>query len=258
MSDVFLLYHDTTDVTGEKLGQYLGCDHGKRVSADEYDTLIRWGSRVRVNASAQVVNESNAIRQANKKYQALERLADNGVNVPRHTQDSSKVGPSDDDYITYPALGRASSHARGTDIELILQQRDIYLTDNHHYVDYIPTELEYRMHVFDGEIVKIHEKRKRREADNHPYIRNNETGYVFLNPREEPPDESLAINAVETLGLDFGAVDVIRAEESGEEYVLEVNTAPSLDENNLRRYGDAFADEFGITPAGMDSVEFEE
>lgn len=247
MSDTFLLYHDSTDETGQELGEHLGVEHGTSVPAESYDTVIRWGSRRRCPSTVgNVINESGAIRQANKKYSALEQLDDAGINVPRHTTDRNDLGPSESDYITYPALGRASSHARGEDIELILQWRDIYLTDNHHFVDYIPTKMEYRMHVFDGEVVKVHEKRKRREADNHPYIRNNETGYVFLNPREEEPDHSLAINAVETLGLDFGAVDVIRAEESGEEYVLEVNTAPSLGENNLERYCQAFERIFDV------------
>lgn len=260
MSDTFLLYHDSTDTTGRKLGQYLGIDHGKQVSG-EYDTLIRWGSRVHAGMAQPntVLNERRAIGNSSDKYGALEQLSDNDVPVPRFTKRRERLGPSSDDYITYPALGREQSHSQGTDIELILQQRDAYLTDNHHFVDYIPTELEYRMHVIDGEVIKVHEKRQRHEAENHAYIRNYETGYVFLNPRERPPADSIALDAVDALGLDFGAVDVIRAEESGDEYVLEVNSAPSLDENNLRRYGDTFAEKAGIEMvAGMEAVDLEE
>jgi len=185
----------------------------------------------------------------------MQAMNDAGINVPEWTTDRDEISET----FGYPALGRAEEHTRGEDINLILQWRAAYLTDNNDFfVNYIPTDLEYRAHVVNGEVIHWHEKRLRSEASNHPFIRNSETGWVFVSPREETPSDQLAIDAVGCLGLDFGAVDVIRGED-GEEYVLEVNTAPSLDEANLRRYGDAFAEACNIgEPAGMDAVEWDD
>lgn len=253
---VFVLYHAASHVTGNRLGDYLGVPHG-RECAERYDYLIRWGSRTSVSyrPSEEPINSRSAIRANTDKYSSLQELDAAGIPVPEYTRDRDEISET----FGYPALGRAEEHTRGEDINLILQWRDAYLTSgNDFFTEYIPTDLEYRMHVVNGEVVKVHEKRLRSEADNHPFIRNAETGWVFVEPREGPPDDQLAIDAVGALGLDFGAVDVVRGED-GTEYVLEVNTAPSLDEANLRRYGDAFAEQVGLEEyPGMDAVEWDD
>jgi hypothetical protein len=255
-NSTFLLYHGASHVTGNRLGDYLGIPHGRECT-DRYDYLIRWGSRSSVSFRPRetVINSQSAIRENTDKLNSLDVLRNSGIPTPEYVQDRDRIR----DTFGYPALGRAENHTRGEDINLILQWRDAYLTsDNDYFVEYIPTDLEYRMHVVNGEVVKVHEKRLRSEADNHPFIRNSETGWVFVEPRDEPPAESLAVDAVGALGLDFGAVDVIRSE-TGEEYVLEVNTAPSLDEANLERYGDALAEQVGIEDyPGLEAVEFED
>lgn len=255
--DVFLLYHAASHVTGQRLGDYLGVPHGRDAGDDRYDYLLRWGSRssVRYTPRETTINTQSSLRSNADKLEAMRAMDNAGINVPEYVEDRDRISET----FGYPALGRAESHARGEDINLIMQWRDAYLTDgNDYFVEYIPTELEYRMHVVDGEVIKVHEKRLRSEADNHPFIRNSETGWVFVEPRDETPPDSLAIDAVGCMGLDFGAVDVIRAED-GEHYVLEVNTAPSLDEANLQRYGDAFAEQMGLDDwPGLEAVDFEE
>lgn len=252
----FLLYHGASHVTGQRLGDYLGVPHGRECD-DRFDYLIRWGSRTSVGYRPRetVLNSQTSLRENTDKLNSLRVLRDSGIPVPEWTTDRDEISET----FGYPALGRSENHARGEDINLILQWRDAYLTSgNDYFVEYIPTDIEYRMHVVNGEVVKVHEKRLRSEADNHPFIRNAETGWVFVEPREEPPADQLAIDAVGALGMDFGAVDVIRAED-GTEYVLEVNSAPSLDEANLERYGDAFAEAVGLdSVAGLDAVDFED
>lgn len=252
----FLLYHAASHVTGNRLGDYLGIPHGRNTS-DRVDYLIRWGNRSGAGWRPRegVINSQNSLNNNADKFDALVTLDEAGVPVPDYARDRSAFGTE----IEYPILGREQDHARGEDINLILQWRDAYLTENDFFVEYIPTDFEYRMHVVNGEVVQVHEKRLRSEEDNHPFIRNSETGWVFVEPREEAPPDSLAIDAVGALGLDFGAVDVVREENTGDHYVLEVNSAPSLDEANLQRYGDALADEIGLDEvAGMDAVEWDD
>lgn len=254
--DVFLLYHGASHVTGERLGNFLGVPHGR--SCDErYDYVIRWGSRTSVNYTPRetTLNTQNSLNTNTDKLQSLQILDNSGINVPEWTTDRNEIS----DTFGYPALGRAESHTRGEDINLIMQWRDAYLTDgNDYFVEYIPTDIEFRMHVVNGEVIKTHEKRLRSEADNHPYIRNGETGWVFVNPRGETPPDSLAVDAVGAIGMDFGAVDIIRSE-NGDYYVLEVNSAPSLDESNMERYGAALAEATEIEDyPGLEAVEFDD
>jgi hypothetical protein len=253
--DRFLLYAGASHVTGNNLGDFLGIDHGRELNS-RVDYLVRWGSRSGVGYVPRetTINTQTSLQNNADKYNAMRIMDESGINVPRYTRDRQEAL----DEFGYPFLGRDESHARGEDIALILQEQDARFTENDFYVDYVPTEREYRMHVIGGEVVTVHEKRKRREAENHPYIRNSETGYIFMEPRETPPPNTLAIDSVGCLGLDFGAVDVIRAED-GDFYVLEVNTAPSLDEANLRRYGERLAEMMGLEQyPGMDNVELEE
>lgn len=254
--NAFLLYHARSHVTGKRLGQYLGIPHG-RSTGSRKDWLIRWGNRGGAGWRPRngVINSQHALQNNTDKLEAHRQLSEAGVPVPDWATSREEFREE----LDYPVLGRQREHARGEDINLILQWRDDYFTDNEWFVDYVPTDREYRMHVVDGEVVCTHEKRKQSDAPNHPYIRNSETGYIFMEPREQPPTEQLAIDAVGALGLDFGAVDIIREEETNDFYVLEVNSAPSLDEANLERYGQALADAANIEEvAGLEAVDFED
>lgn len=250
--NVFVIYSNKSCVTGRNIARYLGANHGKRQNdGRRYDYLIRWGSSrgVEYIPSEETINLQRAINGNTNKLDALRTLEEAGIPTPAFS-----TNPSD---LDYPILGRASNHTQGSDINLILQERDVELTENDFYVEYIPTELEYRLHVMNGDVFLVREKRKRNGEDNHPYIRNYETGWVLLEPRAEHPEHEIAANALEALDLDFGAVDLVRGED-GREYVLEVNTAPSLNENNLPRYGERLAERVGLDEwPGMDHPEIE-
>lgn len=268
--DVFLLYHPVTRKTGQRLRDYLGVPGGENCT-EQYDLVIRWGSRRSITTPGDaVLNPRQQIRANTDKRNSLDVLSDAGVTVPAYSDYARDVGsPHGDSDLSYPVLGRSQNHSQGADINLILQQRDLELTDNDFFVQYEPTQMEYRVQVFDGEIVKVHEKRLETEAANDedytPYIRNHQKNWVFVNERGSTPDavREQAIEAVDALDLDFGAVDVIHTEDTArsdaEVQVLEVNTAPTLDENNLRRYGEQIKDSLGLdSVAGMDAVDWSE
>lgn len=263
--DVFFMYHPLTRRTGQRLNDYLGVPGGENHEGT-HDLIIRWGTRRSASTrNTDVLNPRRKIRANTDKRNAMEVMDDAGVPVPEYVDSARNVGhPMDGEELAYPVLGRAESHSQGSDINLIMQERDIQLTDNDFYVQYYPTQMEYRVQVFGGEVVKLHEKRLQTSAANEgnytPYIRNHQKQWVFVNPRGSTPDEvtEYAIQAVNALDLDFGAVDVIHTEEHGVK-VLEVNTAPTLDENNLRRYGETIQDMLGLDSVpGMSAVDWSE
>lgn len=96
---------------------------------------------------------------------------------------------------------------------------------------------EYRVHVFDGEVILYQKKSRKVDEDGevelaegeHADVRNLASNWVYRtgNLRRLERVEALATAAVHALGLDFGTVDIIK-DENGDVFVLEVNTAPGL------------------------------
>lgn len=105
---------------------------------------------------------------------------------------------------------------------------------------------EYRIHVMEGEVLFIQQKRRAggyRENPNYSnVVRNHGNGWVYSHLNMTAPNFACleaAVASVEALGLDFGAVDVIT--HGDEAWVLEINTAPGLSGTTTReRYTKAF------------------
>lgn len=109
---------------------------------------------------------------------------------------------------------------------------------------------EYRVHVFDGEVI-LYQKKSRTVDEggevNEPtnedsLVRNLASGWVYRtgNLRRLERVEELALDAISALGLDFGAVDIIK-DTNGDVFVLEVNSAPGISNTETREaYINAF------------------
>lgn len=236
--DNFLVYSSESSVTGKALGEALEIPHGSHIPSDPINILIRWGSRATVDPyPVRVINKLKALKLASNKLESLVSLDNAGIRVPPFG--GSPKG--------FPCLGRKEHHTQGNDIVLCMQQNDVKSAlDNGclYFTNYIPTKAEYRVHVFNGEIIKISQKVEDEESDEPnvvPWIRNHGHGHIFVNPRRtlSSSDSSLAIEAVTNLGLNFGAVDLIVSDD-GFPYVLEVNTAPALGDNSLDVYVNKF------------------
>jgi glutathione synthase/RimK-type ligase-like ATP-grasp enzyme len=114
------------------------------------------------------------------------------------------------------------------------------------YVKYIKKQQEFRVHVAFGEVIDVQEKRQRKDmpegfATNFQ-VRNHHTGWVYCREDITEPDglRTMAIQATQALGLDFGAVDLIYNVKRNEVVCLEINTAPGLEGQTVDRYAEAF------------------
>ena len=113
------------------------------------------------------------------------------------------------------------------------------------YTKYVKKADEYRIHVVDGHVIDIQQKRKRKEILNEDInyqVRNACNGWVFCRDNVTCPTVclELAVAAVSALSLDFGAVDIGFNTRSKTAVVYEVNTAPGLEGTTLDKYYNAF------------------
>ncbi len=164
------------------------------------------------------------------KFQELQALAERQVLVPPHSIDGAGL--------TFPILGRRFHHSKAKDIIPILQndvefawRKQSGLCD--FFVQYIPRSREYRVWSYRRRPIAVYEKIMRyperyRVGRDAGIGWNWDHGFAFEFYHNAPEElKQLGAAAVEAMGLDFGAVDIIHST-TGQMYVLEVNTAPGV------------------------------
>jgi glutathione synthase/RimK-type ligase-like ATP-grasp enzyme len=204
------------------------------------DVIINWGDGQCPHQSC--LNSASAIRQASNKREAFAVLASAGVPIPAF---ATTKGAVDWEGLTV-CRHKLTGHS-GEGIELAEVDA---LPSCPLYVQYVPKQDEYRVHVIGQSIITI--QRKARDTNNpNPNwkVRNHANGFIFVRNGVEAPKAVLdaAVNAVQALGLDFGATDVIWNAKQQRAYVLEVNTAPGLEGQTINDYADGFRSSLGRT-----------
>jgi hypothetical protein len=101
-----------------------------------------------------------------------------------------------------------------------------------HFMAYVPHDHEFRIHVFLGKSIRISEKQ---------FSEGNK--YTTIKPTCDKDTRKLlrqaAKRAVESVGLDFGCVDLLLGRD-GKPYVLEVNSAPGVGGTLPKLYAETF------------------
>ena len=234
---LFFLYSPLTRGTGAILAERLEIEGGEKVPDVKIDLLIRWGSTASAKINPKkVLNKKDSIALAANKFESLIKMQQAEVPVPKTVALEMLAEPTLAEVfkkgLKLPVLARDTHHTRGKDILLCLQNKDLRRAlrwGRNFLVEYISTEREYRVHVFNGEIIRTSQKVLMSRDEYLPYIRNDDHNHTFRNPRKQLTQlqKDVAIKAVQVLGLDFGAVDMVIGDD-GNPYVLEVNTGPSL------------------------------
>ena len=230
----FLLYHRKTRPTGRKLAEVLGIPGGVEVRGNP-SLVIRWGNQRGYYRS---INPSAAMALASDKLAAF-RAWEGVVNIPEFRTEGGECEGV--------WLGRKRHGFGGRDIQVFAQYTNLPRCGhpgdaNEFYTKVIPNEREYRIHVFNGEVIRVQRKYlDHPEQQRNEYVKNYANGYRFRTPRLQLRPERLdaAKLAVETLGLTWGAVDAVVGLDD-RTYILEVNTAPKLAPLTMRQYAEAF------------------
>jgi len=213
-----------------------------RVYADRHysprnnDFIVNWGNSIEPDwAYNTILNKPSAVALAVDKIKTFNKLKEMGVRTVPYTLDYNEA--VEWDLICERHLTRAYG-GRGIRISDPSSLNSAPL-----YTKFMPNSEEYRVHVFKGEVIDYSKKYKRIDGElvfsNDGYVKNRANGWEFLREVEQREGVSKrAIEAVEALGLDFGAVDVIRhrGDTGWKSYVLEVGTACGLSPKGVQAY----------------------
>lgn len=238
MSKTILAYKSgKTGKTGRALCRALEISSHKH--PQRATKVINWGTSEYYGIES--INSPCSIENASNKLLSLKILEENGVRVPAFTNDYNYAKELFNNLRQktrqgYPTLvGRPTHHQGGSGFVPIFGQ-PIPLCD--YYMRYVPIYKEYRVHVFRNKILGI--SKKVSDGVEHritnKWCRNHTNGWKFVLLDQYQCNDKLkqmAIDAVSSLNLDFGAVDIILSDdEIRKYYVLEINTAPSLEPNS--------------------------
>jgi glutathione synthase/RimK-type ligase-like ATP-grasp enzyme len=197
--------------------------------------VINWGSS---GIPYGALNRNAPV--AGNKLQSFNLLKQAGVSIPPFTTSKEEASVWS---ATKTVLARTvlTGHSGNGIVIIPTDTVSVAMPNAPLYVQYIPKKAEYRVHVVRGKVIHVQQKKKKEGFESNK-IRSHANGYVFAINDIDPPESVLseAVKAVEALGLDFGAVDVIYNEKQQKAFVLEVNTAPGLCETTANKYAEAF------------------
>lgn len=110
------------------------------------------------------------------------------------------------------------------------------------YTKYKKKKREFRVHVFKDKVVRVVEKKLRKdwEGPRDSKIRNLANGFCFCSCENEPEGlRQLAVAGAGVVQSDFKGVDIGFNEKNNELFLIEVNSAPGIEGSNLEAYVNA-------------------
>ena len=243
MTKIFIYPYDQTSKSARLLGEALNARRilkkDSRYRRQRNHTIINWGCSGNMHVTPDY-NLPNAVSTATHKLRTFEKLRGEGIPCPEYTQ-SLRI--AQEWSTTNKIVGRNYETARqGRGITVYPKDSDA-IGQHLFYTKYFRKQREFRIHVFNGKVIFKSEKLRKRNVNVDPYIRSHTKGWIlaFNHLEENPvPDCVLtaAVDAVNVLGLDFGAVDIGWNEIKGS-CVFEVNTAPGIENTTLQAYVNA-------------------
>lgn len=246
MSVKFNSYNDgkTVKALSERLGWRLLKRKDSKFSPSEKDLIINWGaSKLYVDRkTARVLNAPEKLdKTINKLFFFRYATTSPELNVPTFFTDKATARRFLDQNPDALLVARTilTGH-EGNGIVLCGSKDD--LPDCKLYTVYVKKKAEYRVHIFNGAVIDVIQKKRKRSSEGDSRIRNTANGYVFcrLDIYTPPGVLSQASISMKHFGLDFGAADVLWNEHQQNAYVLEINSAPGLEGTTLDKYVEAF------------------
>jgi hypothetical protein len=212
------------------------------------DVVVNWGSgRIPDWAGARfMLNHPTNVASAGNKLTTLQQLMANHISTVEWTTDMNVAARWINEGFAAICRTLLRSHSGGG---IIIARTHGDLVEAPLYTKYKKKKNEYRVHVFNGNVIDVQEKRKATEFErdeDQALIRSHQNGWNFCREdiEHQPILNGVALDTIRALGLDFGAVDIIYNRHDDAYYVLEVNTAVGLEGTTLDIYKRAIEQHF--------------
>lgn len=243
--------------------------------------ILNWGNShtppwMTNDAVARVLNRPTFVGNASNKLNTLRQLQGAELPVVPFTTDREEAREWDVIYVRNKLTGHSgegievinTTRPNGRELSQIAERlrslghtteaeslsrntrQDVTIPEAPLYTKGIENHGEYRVHVFNGEVID-YRKKCRHDGDDatdvQSQVRTHGNGWIYRKDGLRRLDRvmELATNAISTLGLNFGAVDIIMDQE-GTVFVLEVNTALGLEGSTLTNYVTAIKRHFNV------------
>lgn len=235
--------------SARKLSEALGIKRikhqGSRFTGRKNPTVINWGASQLPawSLNCGLLNHPLHVAKASNKLTFFQSMPKELV--PEWTTDPDVARQWLEEDVTVVCRHVLNGHS-GVGIELVANVDPLLgLPKAPLYVQYVPKKDEYRVHVFDGEVIDVQRKARKLEVPDEKVnwqVRNHQNGFIYQRQDVALPDAclSMARDCMQHSGLLFGAVDVIWNEKYGKSCVLEINTAPGLEGQTVEAYANAF------------------
>ncbi len=213
--------------------------HG-RYRGRRNDLVINWGNSTIPSWSARIFNSPTAVGIAANKLKAFRKLQEAGVSIPEFTTDKQQaISWAREGHHVYCRTLLTGNSGAG----LVVTDNPEEIVNAPLYTKRIKAKYEFRVHVWNGQIIDVQQKKRRNGVEAGPLVRNHSNGFIFARQGVTAPDVVLseAKKAVQSLGLDFGAVDIGYVARDNKSYIYEVNTAPGVEGSSIQIYQQAIA-----------------
>lgn len=264
---IFVLYKNSGCHSGRALRRALSSLHPKEVVKGGYPkrfegiikkegmprVVVNLGTTDGTSYTGNILNTPDMVRTCSNKKQARRIFSENNVPAPKLFMQITEVSEGE-----LPVIGRTSYHSKGSGFWFCKTMNAVRRAQESgatHFMRFITNTREYRVHTFlkrkyweDRPETLTHEhyvstkiSEKVWTGDGAPSAsepqKNHIFGWTFLGPQDRREEELDVVRhaaklAIASLGMDFGAVDVMYRIRTKLPYVLEVNSTPSLADEN--------------------------
>lgn len=208
--------------------------------------VVNWGSTrhpdwledVRFRLKPVWLNSPKVVGRAIDKSEFFRSLQSSGLPVLKHTHSRSEA----EGWLRkgFRVVARKTTTGSGGAGIVVVEPGVNSLLQAPLYTRYYPKTHEFRAHIWQGQLIDFTQKKLRSDASGeiNRIVRSHDNAWLFAHEHlavGEPDIAKMAkgsADCIATLGLDFGAVDVLAIVKNGrmDSYrICEVNTGPGLE-----------------------------
>ena len=238
--DNYLLYNKGSSASARALAKLLGIKASSKLLVNP--PIIRYGNSDNPLSIDTQVNSPESIKLCSNSIQFSQFCQEKGFTSPIYTP-LTQV----DEIETFPCLIRKKYHRSGLDIHIInsIEEYESFVHEHgrrgFYHVPFIKTEYEIRVHVINGEVVRLFRKVHADEENN--FIRSASFGWGYsLRSTRYSKAKELAVSLATALDIYFVALDMAWNKSEKEYCIWEANSGPGLNTETLNIYAQCLSE----------------